>query len=142
MKPEARFRANMVKALRNYGALAQPIESEGTGRGIPDLYIAHGGVIAWIECKDDSTGIWPCDRKIAFRPLQYSWGKKNESEGGISIVAIHYLNGYLFTHIHDVDASTMRPSRSASLFQEHFSAQGLLQWLKACSYTQKEETGC
>ena len=131
-RPEAVFRSALCKKLRDHypDGIVQPIESEGTGLGIPDIYISVDGVSAWIECKADLEGVWPCERKIDFRPLQYSWNRRNASGGGISTVAIKYSNAYLFIHIKDVDSAAMRPVASSSLIQKTLNAEGIITWLK------------
>lgn len=133
-RPEDTFRASCSKKYRDLGAEVQSIESPDTGLGIPDNYLAHKGsyaypLLAWIEYKFEPDGAWPCDRKIAFRPGQYAWLKRNAKQGGPSFVCIKYKNGVLLQHIYMVDAETNRPDKSSGLFMKKFDAKLALDWM-------------
>ena len=127
-RPETRFRAQLSVALRGCGAKSQPIESEGTGEGIPDLYVVHVGMAMWIECKHIAAD-WPCQRKVPFRKFQYPWLMENDRKGGFSFIAVRYLNGYLFQNVSTLDSVTMRPSPTASLFLSKMDGELVLKWL-------------
>lgn len=127
--PEAKFRAAVLKELKEHGVLTQAIESEISGRGIPDAYIACVGLGAWIEFKVDVLGEHPCRRKVAFRPRQHSWLKDNAKNGGYSFVAIRYFNGYVFANICDVDETDHLIHGEEVLYTKHIRAAELLPWI-------------
>lgn len=83
---EATYRAWYCKICRDINAYTQPIESNSTGAGIPDLY----GITPWkhkpywmefkvMQCIDDA---------IPFEPGQLNWLYGHSQMGGISLVNI------------------------------------------------------
>lgn len=60
----------------------QPIETGGTGRGIPDLNFCSGGVEGWIENKVTST------LSVGLRPEQIAWLARRSRAGGRAFVAV------------------------------------------------------
>jgi hypothetical protein len=101
---EGKFRTRLVKALREAGYFAQPIESGGTANGIPDLYLRAGyfdGV--WIELKSCPKTSWPTHRKIDFRPLQHHWLRTHFDLGGGSYVTTEYSNAIVTASINFID---------------------------------------
>jgi Holliday junction resolvase len=127
-KPEARFRSQLCAELRKCGAKAQAIESEGTGQGIPDVYVVHDGMALWLECKQIPVP-WPNERKVPFRPFQFAWLRENRRKGGHSFVAVRMENGYVFASVDDVDTATVRIDPWPSLFLEVLDGKKVLSWL-------------
>jgi Holliday junction resolvase len=97
-KAESLFRRELVFGLRKEGCFVQPIESTGTGNGIPDLYVRTDVSSVWIECKQTGKeGLFT--QNISFRPGQYSWLLRHYEHGGNSAVAIQGPKGFLFSNI-------------------------------------------
>lgn len=85
----------------------QAIESEETGNGIADAFVALTIGIAFIECKRIRASIQGV-RKIPFQPGQYPWLSKFDGPGRRSYVAIEYDDGMAVVPIGVVDAETKR----------------------------------
>lgn len=128
--PEGRFKRRVTEKLREAGAFVQCVESGGTGYGIPDVYLAHEGLVAWLELKADLMGAWPCSRAVMFRTGQLAWADENERHGGFSFLGINYGNGFLFTRTRFVSPMN-RPEPELSLFQKKLDAKELLAWMKS-----------
>jgi hypothetical protein len=64
--PESAFKTRVVKNLKKLGFFCQTIETT-TGRGVPDVWVCHSGVSAWLECKA------PKANKIELRKEQRAW---------------------------------------------------------------------
>lgn len=60
----------------------QPIETGGTGRGIPDTNYCFGGIEGWVEFKLTST--WT----TGLRPEQIAWLLRRARAGGRTFIAI------------------------------------------------------
>lgn len=85
-KEEAAYRAWYVKRCYANGAHAQPIESNSTGTGIPDLYgmTAPGHMSYWMEFKIMSD----IESTIPFEPGQLNWLYIHAQMGGHSFVNV------------------------------------------------------
>jgi len=86
-KSESLFRAALVKTCRTAGAHVQPIESESTGDGIPDVYLSYAGRSAWIELKIGEVRAHAV--QIAFRPGQRAWLQEERKAGRIALLGIY-----------------------------------------------------
>lgn len=53
-----------------------PVETSGTGRGVPDLNYCLNGYEGWIECKATDT------RAVDLRPEQVAWLERRARAGG------------------------------------------------------------
>jgi len=71
---ESRFRNAFYQRFRVNDFMCQPIESPGTGDGIPDAYISSRvhNFKAWIEFKNFRVGILT-KVPVPYRPGQFAW---------------------------------------------------------------------
>lgn len=101
-KPESKWRERFNSKMTEKGAWCTPIESGATGDGIPDTFMRFNNRGYWIEYKVIDAPL-TSQQKVPFRPGQYNWLRRNHREGGVSLVAIQYNDGYLFASITAVD---------------------------------------
>jgi len=96
---EYRYRNALCQKLKADGFEVQPIESGGTGSGIPDLYIssAKRGFYAWMELKNFKIGSLK-EVHVPFRPGQLAWLKRFTASGTLCILALatEYGEAYFF----------------------------------------------
>jgi hypothetical protein len=130
MNPESRLRQRLSERLKTAGAFVQCVESGMTGFGIPDVYVAYNGLVAWVELKADLAGTWPCKRAVTFRAGQRAWAAANEKHGGHSFLGINYGNGFLLTRTMAVDRTTLHPVPEYSLFVKRIDGHEWLSWMQ------------
>jgi Holliday junction resolvase len=135
VKPETKFSNVLVPVLRKAAWFVQRIESGETGNGVPDLYVAKDGFTAWIELKVMDTE-WPTANKIPLRPAQWPWLHTHAEHGGVSLLGVKLLNGYVFCRESDVystEVSTYRfkKERRSILWLIHLDGGLLDKWLLA-----------
>lgn len=105
-RPEQKFRVWLCTLIETTGGYAQPIESNSTGLGIPDIHILSPikKVPCWIECKcmDD------IDNEIPFEPGQCNWLFEYAKSGGVSLVAVSCKDVVYIFSIKCVDRMTQK----------------------------------
>jgi hypothetical protein len=128
---EGKLRSRLSKDLRDAGCFVQPIESSGTARGIPDLYlVADWGYSCWIELKANLNLSWPNARKIPFRPLQYHWLHAHHLHGGSSFVTMQFKNAFVTARIQDIDKETLKfDTKRPLLIQHKYNVEEYQAWL-------------
>lgn len=75
-RTEAAFRSDLIKHLELHGAVAVPVESRATTRGLADLLVVWGGATALIELKDVHGKETP-----ALRPSQRAFSRRASKAG-------------------------------------------------------------
>ena len=85
-RPEQSFRVWLCNLIEKTGGYAQPIESNSTGLGIPDIHILTPMKKrpVWVECKC----MKDIDDEIPFEPGQANWLFEYATSGGVSLVAV------------------------------------------------------
>lgn len=101
-KSESRFRNQLAATMSNEGYEVQPIESGGTGLGIPDVFFAKNGEIGWIELKNMQDDNLPDPIKIDFRPGQVSWLTRYRKQGVNVYLAVSCIEGIFFFKNDDI----------------------------------------
>ena len=102
---EKDLRKWLFNKLKDYPIEFQPIESESTGIGIPDIYFS-AELSGWIELKCDATlynsNTNVCMIRIPFRPGQISWINKHMKFKSSNIFLFLYFRGclYIFRNNH------------------------------------------
>ena len=72
-KSESQFKRDLITNLEKKGWFCQKIESEGTGVGIPDLYITKDECSAWLELKNEPANYNKGKIEVHWRPGQQAW---------------------------------------------------------------------
>lgn len=136
-KLESKFRANLVRQMKPLGGVAQPIESS-TASGIPDIYMAKGKMVFWMELKFHDY-LLGSSMKLRFRPNQRKWLLDNLLAGGMSVVGARFLDGYAFVRADLVALSGGGIPfgddrfRGYVLCQKALDLKGMLIWLEYAS---------
>jgi len=129
MRSEADVRAHLVRSLRTTEAHVQAIESEGTGNGIPDLYLNYKGIPAWIELK--YAEIIRHEVRIKFRPGQRAWLEAEKKAGGIALLGIYVPADDATFFLHSNFKETYAyPMTEWNLRLEKLHGQTLLDWIE------------
>ena len=89
-RTEAAFRSDLIKHLELHGAVAVPVESRATTRGLGDLLVVWQGVTALVELKDVHGKETP-----ALRPSQRAFCRRAAKAGAAYfLVARHADHHY------------------------------------------------
>jgi hypothetical protein len=91
---EASFKKWLVKALRDFGAFVQTIETT-TGRGVPDLVVLLSGRTIWMEVKCVSGS-------VSIRAEQLIWHTKAR-KSGVEVITINYNEKTQYIELYDID---------------------------------------
>ncbi len=92
---ETQGRQWLMKLLKNEPIKLQPIESHGTGSGIPDIWFRTNTSEGWIELKEvhypkrKETTI-----KIPWRAAQLNWLKSYMQLGGHGILLVFFIDTF------------------------------------------------
>lgn len=130
------------KLEKHDNILVQPIESGGTGLGIPDLFIRTKNHDIWMELKRVD---WPNGRgktiSIPWRPGQLNWIKHYISLGGLAYLCVYVNKGkhkntvYFFknyqilkTYSQEAFESLSEIHFSLNLFQDNMLFEILNRW--------------
>lgn len=125
---ETAYRADLAAGFRRIGVLAQPIETGGTGDGVPDLFIACGKAV-WIEVKKGALNGNKIN--VTYRPGQKKWLQENAAQGGISIVhvVVPSLNKHYVFRNRQPDSFLIEDS-SYNLKLEKINYEIYAEWLR------------
>lgn len=89
-KSESKFRSDLVRRLTDADAVAVPIESRATARGVADLLVIAGGA-AFVELK-----IYHNLHHAALRPSQRAFARRLARNGALYLTASqHEAHGSL-----------------------------------------------
>ncbi len=110
---EALIRRWLIKLLKPYPIKLQPIESGGTGLGIPDLYFRTERRGGWIELKVGKINA-EGKMKLRWEPGQLNWIKEHAE-----------LNGKTFLFI-GVEPDLIQIMRLSVLYVTHKGADNTL----------------
>ena len=84
---EAAFRSDLIKHLELHGAVAIPVESRATARGVMDLLVLWGGATGLVELKDVHGKEAP-----KLRPSQRAFGRKAAKVGAVYLLIARHAD--------------------------------------------------
>lgn len=85
---EAAFRSDLVKHLELHGAMAVPVESRATTRGLADLLVVWRGATGLVELKDVHGKEAP-----KLRPSQRAFGRRAAKAGAAYLLVARHAIG-------------------------------------------------